>query len=228
MEIKTYLNTTKEEVESKSFNIWIGISLGNKYFTKENIKKYILWALENTKEDVVILIADKIHAINYQIRNKYTKERAMQVALRKGQEIKQSVSKIIKQLPEKKQNKIHILLWNNIENDPDYKSIKNIIFNEFKVNPIFHKRIVEISKENMKFKFTEEEFEKLSFYVLNELPLFIKGVKYNKKVYNLIPYPGLGKIDYLTIDLLEGKSFPELTKKLKVENKTAILEAYVD
>ena len=87
---------------------------------------------------------------------------------------------------------------------------------------------MEIPKENKSFKFTEEEFKKLSFYALNELPLFIKGIKYDKKIYNLIPYPGLGKIDYLTIDLLEGKSFPELTKKLKIKNKSAILEAYVD
>ena len=202
MEIKTYLNTTKTEVETKLFNIWIGISLGNKYFTKENIKKYILWALKNTKEDVVVLIADKIHSINYQIRNEYTRERALQVALRKGQEIKHSISKIIKSLPEEKQNKINILVWDDIERNSDFKSTKNIILNEFKVNPIFHKRIVEIPKENKSFKFTEEEFKKLSFYALNELPLFIKGIKYDKKIYNLIPYPGLGKIDYLTIDLL--------------------------
>ena len=120
------------------------------------------------------------------------------------------------------------MVWDDIERNSDFKSTKNIILNEFKVNPIFHKRIVEIPKENKSFKFTEEEFKKLSFYALNELPLFIKGIKYDKKIYNLIPYPGLGKIDYLTIDLLEGKSFPELTKKLKIKNKSAILEAYVD
>ncbi len=32
MRIIKYLGTSKEEVEAKKFNIWIGISLGNKYF----------------------------------------------------------------------------------------------------------------------------------------------------------------------------------------------------
>ena len=228
MRIENYLNTNKKEVESRKFNIWIGISLGNKYFTKKNIKEYILWALENTKEYVAILIADKIHAINYEIRNHYTKQRALQVALRKGKEIKQSISKIIRQLPKEQQKKINILLWKNIENNKEYKSAKKSILQEFKTDPLFHKKIVEISKENTVFKYNNEEFEKLSSYVLNELPIFIKGVRYKKKLYGLIPYPGLGKIDELTIDLLQGKTFPELTKKLKINHKIAILEVYVN
>ena len=228
MRIKNCLNTNKKEVENKKFNIWIGISLGNKYFTKRNIKEYILWALEHTKEDVAILIADKIHAINYQIRNHYTKQRALQVALRKGQEIKQSVSKIIKQLPKEQQDKTSVLLWQDIESNKEYKSAKKSILQEFNTNSLFHKKIVEISKENIVSKFNDEEVEKLSSYVLNELPIFIKGIRYKKKIYDLIPYPGLGKIDELTIDLLQGTTFPELTRKLKVTHKIAILEAYVD
>jgi len=51
MLIKTYLNCTEQEIQSKKFNIFVGISLGNKYFTKENIKKYILWALENRQTE---------------------------------------------------------------------------------------------------------------------------------------------------------------------------------
>ncbi len=228
MKIVNYLNTDKKEVESKKFNIWIGISLGNKYFTKQNIKEYILWALENTKENVVILIADKIHAINYEVRNKYTKKRSLSVALKKGKEIKQSIAKIIRQLPQEQQQKVHILLWNDIENDLEYKSAKKAILTEFKTNPIFYKKIIDIPKENTIFKFNKKEFEILSSYVLNELPIFIKGLKYKKVIYDLIPYPGLGKIDALTLDLLQGKTFPELTKKLKIKHKTAILEAYVD
>jgi hypothetical protein len=33
---------TPEEITSKAHNIWLGISLGNKYFTKENIEKYLM------------------------------------------------------------------------------------------------------------------------------------------------------------------------------------------
>ncbi|MBR9704328.1 hypothetical protein GOV12_02870 [Candidatus Pacearchaeota archaeon] len=34
--------STKEEVKSNKFNIYIGISLGNKWFTKDNIGEYII------------------------------------------------------------------------------------------------------------------------------------------------------------------------------------------
>ena len=67
MRIEQYVNTTKDEVESKKHNIWIGVSLGNKYFTKENIRKYIEWALQHTKDSVLVLIGDDIYAINIEV-----------------------------------------------------------------------------------------------------------------------------------------------------------------
>jgi isocitrate dehydrogenase len=64
MDIRKYIGTNKKEVESKEFNIYIGISIRNKYFNSEKIKKYINWALDNTKEKIAILIADKIQRFN--------------------------------------------------------------------------------------------------------------------------------------------------------------------
>jgi len=65
MRIAAYLNTTKEEVIGKRFNIVLGLSLGNRYFTTEHIRSYLLWAIEKTKNKVAIIIPDKIQAINY-------------------------------------------------------------------------------------------------------------------------------------------------------------------
>jgi len=226
MDIKTYLNTTKEEVESKKFNIWIGISLGNKYFTEEHIRDYILWALDYTKDKVVVLIADKIHSVNYEVRNEYTEKRALSMTMRKGAEVKEVVAKIIKNLPKSEQKRIEVLSWKDIE-DINYEKQKNILFKEFNTNKKFYNNVIKIVRESVKDKkLNIEDYKKLSQYVLNELPVFIDGVTYRNYLYNLIIYPGLNEIDYLALDLNKNKRFPSISKKLNVKNEVAILEAY--
>ena len=81
MRIDAYLNTTKEDIDAKAFNIYFGFSLGNKYFTPEHIRSYIAWALENTKEKVAVLIQDKIQAINYEVKNSCRRHRVRAVPL---------------------------------------------------------------------------------------------------------------------------------------------------
>lgn len=117
MRIATYLNTTESDLQSRKFNIFIGISLGNKYFSKENIKDYLLWALENTKEKVAILIPDKIHAVNYEVRSKYSKERAENLAFREGEKVKAVVENILSEIESEKRALLNILKWESIETD---------------------------------------------------------------------------------------------------------------
>jgi predicted acetyltransferase len=54
----------EEELNSKLFNIFIGISLGNKFLNKEIAEKYLRFCLEKTKEKVLVLIADEIDCVN--------------------------------------------------------------------------------------------------------------------------------------------------------------------
>ncbi|MBT4174397.1 tRNA-dependent cyclodipeptide synthase, partial [archaeon] len=102
MIIKNYLNTTKEEVESKKYNVWIGISLGNKLFTSENIKEYILWALDNTKEDVLVVIGDGLHAINLEVLDGLQRIAAVRKAIRIGDKKQEEIDSILKELPNEK------------------------------------------------------------------------------------------------------------------------------
>ena len=60
MKIKKYYNTTKEELEAKKYNIFVPICVGNKFFLDDvtptkNISNYIDWALNHTKEKIIIL-----------------------------------------------------------------------------------------------------------------------------------------------------------------------------
>jgi hypothetical protein len=56
MKIASYLGVSQKEVEKKTFNILIGVSIGNKLFTKDLFESYLLWANRYTKEKILILI----------------------------------------------------------------------------------------------------------------------------------------------------------------------------
>lgn len=227
MEIKTYLNTTKEEVKSKKFNIWFGISIGNRYFTKNNIKQYISFGIDNTNDKLLILIPDELNIINYEVKYKYSKEKAKELALKQGEEYKRSILKILNTFPKEKQCKVIIVKWKDITfNNIEYQNMKNLLLKEFDNNQEFHRVIINIVKENVKNnEFSDKEFSQLASYILDELPLFISSLKYEGNIFGLLIYPGIG-IDYLTIDLQIGKQFPELTKKLNIKTKAAFLEIY--
>jgi len=230
MRITNCLNTTIEDIEAKKFNIFLGISLGNKYFAdKENTKEFISWALENSKNDVTVLIPDKIHAVNYEVRNGYSQEKANRAVLRKSLETKELIGEIIAKLSEVERSRVTVLTWENIENDPDYQNRRNILRRTFKENLEFHKRVIEATKESVSpsiLSLSENDYEKLTSYPLDELPVLIAGFQYNARRYNLIPYPGISKIDYLTVDLQNGTSFPEVSKELNIQEKVAVVEAY--
>lgn len=228
MRIENYFNTTKEEINQKRFNILLGISLGNKYFSENNIREYILWAIENTKEKVLILVPDKIHAINYEVRDGYSRKRAMHVSKRKGEDVKKIVEEIISELPQKYADICKFAFWEEIENEFHEKQL-NFLIKEFGKNILFKNEIIEITKESCgNKKIDADGFEKLAAYVLHELPMLISGVEHEGFFYGLLPYPGLSKIDNLVFDLQESRKFPELAEKIGIKDKLKIIEAYTD
>lgn len=230
MIIKKYLNTTKTKVEDKAYNVFIGLSLGNKYFINEkNVQEFIAWTLKYSKNDIVVLIPDTIHAVNCEIRSGFSKSRACNYVKRKGEEIEALVHDVVNKHFFKQKNHISIIKFNTIENEDEYQRRKKILYEEFNNNSEFHNKIIEIVKESVNpaiIKLSVSDYERLCSYPLDELPFLISGFKYKKRIYDLVPYPGLSKIDYLIVDLQEGNTFPEITKKLKIKNKVAILEAY--
>jgi tRNA-dependent cyclodipeptide synthase len=225
MRIKTFLNCSEGDILSRRFNIFVGISLGNKYFSKENVRKYILWSLKYTRSDVLVFIADKNHAINYQVFNGYDEAKALEVALFKGRETCNMVEDIIRGLD--KADLVKVCRWEDVE---DLDKVK-ILYDEFKINPDFHDSIIKIVKDNLGAKAEKLnlfELEKLSEYVLNEMPILLGGISYGGRVYDFYPYPGLSSLDYLLMGLQDASMFPSLSKRLNIERKVARVEAYVD
>jgi tRNA-dependent cyclodipeptide synthase len=235
MKISKYINCSKEEVDSKKFNIWIGISLRNKFFTKENIENYISWALEKTDKEILIVIADRIEAINIEVLDNYSKLRAFKVAYRKGDEKEKEIQEIIEKLPEEKRKLINIARFRDIENTKYFGYRIEIMKEEFKKKGKFYDEMMNLTRDHWKngpHTLTTERLEKLSEYFIYEIQLFLNGAKFGGlpekggKTYLLHVYPFFSKFDEFLIDCQEGKSFPELTKKLKLNGKFIMVEMH--
>jgi tRNA-dependent cyclodipeptide synthase len=220
-----YINIEKGEVESKKFNIFIGISLGNLFFSKENLRGYVLWALKYTCEDVVVMIADDIQAVNYQTFKELNEEEALVKARELGEEKEITVRRIISVLPEKDRNSIKIIKWKDVASE-EYSRKVGLIFEEFEKNEKFRKTIVGIvsSAFGDKMKDIDESgVLKLSEYVLNELPLMIEGLNYGNKFYSVMPYPRKTPLDDFILGVHDGRLFPELFSKIIKNKKLAVV-----
>lgn len=235
MRIASHLNITAEEIQNKKHNIWIGISLGNKYFTKENIEEYIIWALANTKESVLVVIPDALHAINLEILDRRSSNKALAKAVKIGDEKNKEIEEIISTLSEEEKGKIKVVRWKDILNHDSYKQNIELIKNEYKNNPEFHDLILDITKSGRLdrseriSKMTEVELDRLADYVLYELPHFVDGVQAygSDLIYTAISYPGLNKLDELAVGLSNKTMFPELADKLNLTHRIGIIEAYI-
>ena len=231
MRLAACLNTTPGRVESREYNIWFGISLGNRYFSKQHLEKYIPWLVAHVRESLLIVVADEIHAINLEVLDGYTPARAVAVAQRKGKEKIDEVIAILKSLSPSDQQKVKVIPWAEIEKIPEKQKFRALLKEEFGRNEEFKRFVIGIVKEYPKTeskKLTASDYERLSEYILRELPVYINGAVYKDCRYLLQPYPGLGKIDELIMGLQSGTLFSALAKKLNITNKIAILEAYVE
>lgn len=129
---------TKEEVLSKKFNVYMGVSLGNRWFqNKNNLKEYILWGLAHTKERFAIEIADTLQAINFQYRDGYSANAARRKALKEGDEFVKIFKEILAELPPKDAARVDVIRWDEITANEDYRKKVAACKNFFETNKEF-------------------------------------------------------------------------------------------
>jgi len=177
-----------------------------------------------------------LQAINLEVLDHRTSEKALQKAIKIGDKKYKEVQTIINNLPENKKSKVVLARWKDSLNNPTYIKNVELIKDEYKNNPEFHQLIVEIVKggrmdrADRLSKMTEVEFDRLADYVLYELPHITNGVKRdgNDTIYTVLLYPGLSKLNDLSAGLSNRTMFLDLAKKLNILNKVGIVEAYTD
>ncbi len=218
MELKNYFNTTKENVKAKKHNIIIPLCLGNRFFmerdfsiNEENISQYLTFALENTKDKVLLLIADKIQVTNYDVRTHNSKKYNRKKVLRDGIKVKNKLENFVGNVP--------IIQWEDYEQkDPFCDSTTNLLYNEFKNNTKFRNEVLNTVKTSVTDrKFSEDDYLTLCNYILDEFSLAYSGTVYNGVHYDLYIYPFVDSTVRLIDKIQKAEIFPELNQKLPKE-----------
>lgn len=218
---------TIEALEQRQYNIGVGISLGNKWFSPENIVEATKWALSHTREHVVIYVADTIHAINLSVRNKVSLERARRIAVRYGHELMTKVQEEVpKHLSQEEISKIIYATWDDIDNTA-YRAKVNYLYGLYESNTEFKRCIQDVvhgwvAKEARAFR--EDEIEKFGTYILEELPEVSGRVPIKGIVYEAYAYPCDGELTQLVEKLQKGEMFPEIKQNIMDTEPKVFLE----
>lgn len=214
-------------LESREYNICVGISLGNKWFTPENILELIKWSLIYTKEYIVICPADDIHAINIQIRSRKSPESALRLAKKMGTEIVASVKELTDQhLDDEQKSKLIFADWSDVA-DEKYKKKVNFLYEAFGSNLDFRNTVRDIVKEYTSKGdriFSKEDIDMLSTYILEELPELIGRVPVKGYICDAYAYPFDGSLTKLVEDIQLGNKFPEIRNKILDTEPKVFLE----
>lgn len=229
-----YFNVTEKEVEQKMFNIFVGISLGNKLLTPELARHYVEWAHKHTNKNAVILIADKIDAINWQVFNDMTEEEAVKKATDKGYGVAGMFDKARRTLARETGDmgyisNVHVIFWEDIYNW-GYDELRKILETEYWENDKFQKQILHFVDKYIELRqkgVSEADRHKLSGYIIAELPTLLGGIYWDNTLYNLILYPTYvdSGMSQFVLDIRGGKYFD--ASKLQLRQISVLVEDYL-
>ncbi|MEW5733579.1 MAG: tRNA-dependent cyclodipeptide synthase [Thermodesulfobacteriota bacterium] len=227
MQFESFFNTTADEIGSGKWNPYLGISINNKAFNAEYLRKYAEWATGVARERAAILVVDVIQRINNLIFNKCKPLPAIEKAFQKADVILALCREAACALPEEKAGRLVILEWPDIVHDETFLYNLNVLKKAFDEESEFKDKLVSITRRNLGSiveRLNEVQVEMLSHYILNELPELISGFAHNGVHYNLNVYPG--KIASIYSELLECDFFHAILARLRIIGEIACVEAY--
>ncbi len=216
-----------EELNQKKYTIGVGISLGNKWFTLENIIELVEWSLLHTKDKVIVYIADSIHAINLEIRKKISPEKASKLADEMGREVLNEVkSEIKRRFSQEKVEKIVYVRWQDLVGE-SYRNKLDYLRFFYKKDDEFRNTIHSIirnfvSKENREF--SNDEINRLGEYVIEEMPEVINRVNMAGIICDAYAYPFDGDLARLVEKIQKGEIFPEIKENIMDTEPKVFLE----
>lgn len=229
-----YFQVTQEEIEKRLFNIFVGISLGNKLLTPELAKKYVQWAHQYTHDNAVILIADEIDTVNWEIFRGLSQDEAEQKVRQKGYGVAGMFDKARRTLSREENDptyiaNVHILFWSDIQN-PGYTHLREILREEYKSNDSFRERVLYFVDKYCELRdanIDAHEKDRLAGYIISELPTLLGGLRWNDTLYNLILYPTYttSGMSQFVLDVRGGKYFD--ASKLQLRQVCVLVEDYL-
>ncbi len=222
VEINCVREVCKDKIFGKKKNIFMGISLGNKFFTEQNIKAYIDFGVKYSRKRFLILVADKIQAINYEVRNKLSSDKAFKRAILEGDKFEKIVKEIVDEFSSRERKKIEIIRWNEIEGLDSHKKAVRYFLEKFDRDKKFKGEILKIVENSLSWRFKKVEVKKLAKYVINELPEILAAFSYKGILYETYIYPDVALIFDFCEKIQRGEIFPEIRDNLKFNNMSSV------
>lgn len=224
--VKETLLVSPEEILNKKFNLWLGLSFGNKWFTKENLAGLINFGLAHTKESLLILIPGRLQASNFKYFDGMSRAQALKKAFAEEEEKNFEVRQILQKISLADRKKIIVANYDEVLT-PAFVRQREILMREFSKQNEFYRLAIEIAADMLKSRgrtFSKDRAESVALFVLQELPLFLNGAAKigTKQKHTVILYPGLGKLDYLIVKIIKDHLFSDLRQKLKINEAIGI------
>ena len=227
MELHLIRGGNKVDLEAKKYNIGVGISLGSKWFTVENILELIAWSLKYTKESVVVYVADSIHAINIEVRKSISHEKALAISNNMGDEILESVKNAADaKFSSLDTSRITYSKWQALVDDSYRKNI-HFLYDFYSKDKNFKDALMSITRNYTQKdprSFTEAQLERLNSYLIEEFPELIKRVSINNIKYDAYVYPFDGDLVRLVEEIQNGHMFPEIKQHVLDTEPKVFLE----
>ena len=218
--------------ENPEENMFLGISMGMTPLDVNAAIKYIRIGLNGVSGKLPILIGDRLARHNeFAFSNRSLRTKAADKrALINGLRYRQIIEKAMESLSEEERDRIVILHWDDILTDEYNESVK-IMRDEYLSNHVFNQAIVRIARDffNRRAKsnknLTLKRLDALANYLLEELPLFIRGLEYQGKIYRILLHPiftkgskeGEDSLINLIRDMFLLEVYSSLIKCLKAE-----------
>lgn len=227
MELRSIRGGSKEALRNKEYNIGVGISLGNKWFSSENILKLIEWSLEHTKEYVVVYVADTIHAINIEIRNKRSPESARRKALRMGEEVIKEIQDLCKNKFSKEDLlKLYFNRWDDFLTQ-SFKEKVEYLKNKYETDNSFSDAIHAIVKgytQGESRNFSEQDIHRLGDYIIEELPEIVTQTPASGTRFEAYAYPFDGPLPEFVEKIQKGEIFLDIKEEMLDSGTKVFLE----
>lgn len=228
MIIKSFFNTTEQQIDTRQWNPYLGISINNKAFTCDYIAGFMKWALPRSREHAAVVVVDIIQHINNEVFDRSKPISAIEKAFRKADDIHHLCDEARSRLEPHEAERLVILDWTDIVYDEYFQHNLMILKKEYEQNLPFREALQAITRRNLGTiisRMNESQIETLTHYLLYELPELITGFRHEGTHYNLNVYPG--KIASIYAELLELDFFHHILAKLRLIGDMASVEAYI-
>lgn len=204
---------TEEELEKDAYTICLGLSLGNRWFTPENIITLMQWALPRTRDFLVVCPADEIHAINLQVRGRKSAGWAMQKAMKMSAELMSAVRDLAeKTFTPEELTKVVYASWKDVRTE-DYKNKVAYLYEQYRDNQAFRDTIHGIVSNYVKEEnrvFSSDDIHVFGTYILEELPEVVSRVPVRGIRCDAYAYPFDSELTVFIEQLQQGVIFPEI------------------